>query len=339
MNSFTYLSACTPVPFHEKDSVEWHRERASTLGASEVGIVLGVSTFRGLLGLVLDKRDALAGTPAQWDSEAMHLGRLAEEFILRHAGELLDLPCVHPGVAVRLPDLPLSATPDGLVVDDQGVVVATIEAKLDRARNDWSEVIENGFGHLSGQDSRLAYWWQVQAQLRVTGAAKGYLAVWTVYAFHLIEIAPDLEAFAVIDEAARRTIAWVNAGGGTLPPATAADELATLARTVNPATEGPVEVDGPVAEAIEEYARLGVEIKGLEERQDAAKRVILEAHRTAAKLSTASGFKSSFSDASERVSFDAKAFGEAHPDLVPQFQKVTKVSASCRVTSPKAKKG
>jgi predicted phage-related endonuclease len=338
MSTITYRSNCVPVPAYEKDSVEWHRERSATLGASEVGIVLGVSTFRGLLGLVLDKRDALAGTPAQWDSDAMALGRLAEEFILSHAETMIGAKII-AGSAVRDSEVPVSATPDGLVLDAEGVVVATVEAKLDRGRNDWTEVSDHGFAHLTGPDARLSYWWQVQAQLRVTGAAKGYLAVWTVYAFHLIEIAPDPEAFAVIDEAARRTIAWVNAGPGSLPPATAADELATLARTVNPATEGPVEVDGPVAEAIEEYARLGGEIKVLEERQDAAKRVILEAHRTAAKLATANGFKSSFSDASERVSFDSKAFGEAHPDLVSKFQKVTKVSASCRVTSPKAKKG
>lgn len=333
-----YLSSCVPVPAHVKDSTEWHRERASTLGASEVGVVLGVSTYGGLLGLVLDKRDAAKGKPRVWDSEAMALGRLAEDFVLRHASELLGAEVI-PGVAVRDQFVPVSATPDGLVVDAEGVVVAVVEAKLDRARLDWEDVAANGFAHLEGRDQRLAYWYQVQTQLRVTGAEKGYLAVWTVYQFHLIEIAPDLEAFAVIDEAANRTLAWVNHPDEVLPAASDADDLSTLARTINPVTEGPLEVEGEVAEAIEEYARLSAEVKALEERQDAAKRVILEAHRSASKLATASGYKSSFSDASERVSFDAKAFGEAHPDLVSQFQKVTKVSASCRVTAPKAKKG
>lgn len=335
----TYLSPCFPVPSFPKDSDEWHRERAMTLGASEVGVVLGVSPYGGLLGLVLDKRDAAKGNARRWDSEAMALGRLAEDFILDHAETLLGGRKVIAGEAVRAPDCPVSATPDGLVIDSDGVVVATVEAKLDRARLDWDEVAREGFAHLSGRDARLAYWWQVQTQLRVTGAEKGYLAVWTVYAFHLIEIAPDLEAFAIIDEAAERTFGWVNHPDEALPGATDADDLSTLARTVNPVSDGPHRVEGEVAEAIEEYARLANQIKGLEERQDAAKRVILEAHRAAAKLETESGFKSSFSDASERVSFDAKAFGEAHPDLLPKFQKVTKVSASCRVTAPKAKKG
>lgn len=336
--TYTYLSPCSPVASYPKDSREWHAARAETVGASEVGVVLGVSPYGGLLGLVLDKRDALAGNPRIWDSEAMALGRLAEDFILDHAETLIGQKVI-AGEAVRDPFVPVSATPDGLVIDAAGVVVATVEAKLDRARLDWEEVIANGFAHLDGRDARLAYWWQVQTQLRVTGAEKGYLAVWTVYAFHLIEIAPDLEAFAVIDEAATTAIAWVNHPDQLLPVATDADALSTLARTINPASEGPLEVDGEVAEAIETYSQINAEIKVLEERQDAAKRVILEAHRSASKLATAAGFKSSFSDASERVSFDAKAFGEAHPDLLAQYQKTTKVSASCRVTAPKAKKG
>ena len=338
MQAYTYLASCTPVAPYPKDSNEWHATRAETIGASEVGVVLGVSPYGGLLGLVLDKRDALSGNPRIWDSDAMALGRLAEDFILQHAEGLLGQKVV-AGVAVRDQFVPVSATPDGLVIDDQGVVVAVVEAKLDRARLDWEEVLTNGFAHLDGRDARLAYWWQVQTQLRVTGADKGYLAVWTVYAFHLIPIDPDLEAFAVIDEAASTAFAWVNHPDQLLPVATDADALSTLARTINPASEGPLEVDGEVAEAIETYARINAEIKALEERQDEAKRVILEAHRSASKLATAGGFKSSFSDASERVSFDSKAFGEAHPELLAQFQKTTKVSASCRVTAPKAKKG
>ena len=333
-----YISHCVPVTAAPKDSAEWHAIRAETVGASEIGVVLGVSPYRGLLGLVLDKRAALDRDFQSTDSEAMSLGRKAESFVLELAAEAIGEKIV-PGEAVRLSDIPLSATPDGLIYDSENWCVATVEAKLDRARLDWNEVQENGFAHLSGTDARLAYWWQVQTQLRVTGAFKGYLAVWTVYDFHLIEIAPDLAAFAVIDEAATTAIAWVNHPKKALPAATDADDLSTLARTIYPAKEEPVEVEGEVAEAIETYARLSAEIKVLEERQDEAKRVILEAHRSSSKLATAGGFKSSFSEASERVSLDSKALTEAHPDIAAKFQKVTRVSASCRVTAPRAKKG
>jgi len=336
MSEITYLSGCSPVPTFPKESVEWHLERAQTIGASEVGVVLGCSKFGGLLGLVLDKRDALRGTPRIWDNEAMSTGRLAEDLVLRLASEKLAVEIV-PGVPVRLGDT--SATPDGLIANVNGVVISVVEAKLDRGHNDWKDVIENGFAHLTGKDSRLAYWWQVQTQIYVTGAKVGYLAIWTVYDFFLIQIVPDEGAAGVIVEATASALGWVNAGDQSLPTASDADSLSTLARTINPASEGPVEVEGEVAEAIETYASLNVEIKALEERQDAAKRIILEAHRNAAKLSTVSGYKSSFSDASERASFDSKAFTESHPELAATFQKVVKVSASCRVTAPKAKKG
>ena len=119
-----YLSNCTPVASYPKDSREWHTVRAETVGASEVGVVLGVSPYGGLLGLVLDKRDALAGNPRIWDSEAMALGRLAEDFILTHAGELLGAAVLFPVDPVRDLTHPVSATPDGVILDDAGVVPA-----------------------------------------------------------------------------------------------------------------------------------------------------------------------------------------------------------------------
>jgi predicted phage-related endonuclease len=302
-------------------------------------MTLGVSTYGGLLGLVLDKRDAISGNPRVWDSEAMSLGRLAEDFVLAQASAKLEAYIISPVAPVRDLAHPVSATPDGVILDEAGVCVAVVEAKLDRARLDWDDVDSNGFAHLEGKDARLSYWWQVQTQLFVTGAEKGYLAVWTIYNFYLIEILPDVDAFSVIVEAGTTAIAWVNHPDLLLPAATDADALSTLARTINPATEGPLEVEGEVAQAIETYARINAEIKALEERQDEAKRVILEAHRSASKLATAGGFKSSFSDASERTSFDTKKFEADQPAMATLYQKTTKVSASCRVTAPKAKKG
>lgn len=329
-----YHTLCTPVEFHPKDSPQWHAVRARTLGASEVGAVLGVSTFGGLLGLVLDKRDALAGNPRIWDTPAMAMGRMAESTILGRASEIIG-DDIAPGEAVVLGDV--SATPDGLIFDELDNVVATVEAKLDRSGKDWQEVATYGFGNLRGRDTRLSYWWQVQAQLHVTGAKKGYLAVWTVYDFFLIEILPDPAAHDIIIEAAKTTLAWVNEPNGRLPEATDTDALSTLARTISPAEEGPVEVSNEVAEAIERYARINADIKRLEEEQDDAKRIILAAHNTASKLVTQGGFRSSFTEASERTTFDSKAFSEANPELYAKFVKITKVSASCRVTAPKKK--
>ncbi len=60
-NALTYTSGCTPLPAHRHGSDAWLIERGNTIGASEIGMVIGVSPYGGLLDLVTRKRAALAG--------------------------------------------------------------------------------------------------------------------------------------------------------------------------------------------------------------------------------------------------------------------------------------
>ena len=329
-------------------SKEWLIERGFTVGASEIGKALGVSPYGGLLSLVIDKRKAHMGNPDVVSSEAMQDGQDAEATVLRMAWRRLQnieggvveatpQPEMVPGYPISLGVV--SATPDAVIIDgDTMRAVAVIEAKLDRSRGtDWTDVLENGFGHLSGTDLRLNYWWQVQTQLYTTGVSVGYLAVWTVFDFYLIEIEADAAAAEVIASVGTTVMAWVNDPADRLPAPTDADGLRTIAGTVKPASEGPIEVGGEVAEALAAYVSLGKRIDALEEERDAAKRVILEAHNIGAKIATVDGIKSSFIPASERVSLDTKKLESEHPELVSQYRKVSQVSASCRVTAPRSK--
>lgn len=334
MSAYTYPGICEPVPVYAKDSAEWHRERAKTIGASEISRVLGVSPYGGLIGLILQKRDDADGAGTRSDSEQLATGRDAEDTILRIAARHLNCE-IHPGEALRRDGL--SATPDGLITDAAGNVTATVEAKLDRGRNDWHEVAAAGFAHLTGQDARLAYYYQVQTQLAVTGCSYGYLAVWTVYEFHLIRIEANPLAARIIEEGARIANAWIHDPSGRLPDATEADSVADLARTIRPASEEPVEASPEIAAAIERYAELSAQIKQLETEQEAAKRIILEAHTVSAKLSTAAGYKSAFVESSERRSLDAKALEAAEPETYARYVRVSRVSPTCRITAPRKK--
>ena len=338
MSKFTYPNAIELVPAHQHGSKAWLIERGNTVGASEIGKAIGVSPYGGLLSLVLDKRKAKAGNPEVIESEAMRDGQDAEATILRMAWRRLAYGpefSLEPGEAIKRGVC--SATPDGLIVQE-GAVVAIIEAKLDRSRGtDWHEVAEMGFGHLSGTDIRLSYWWQVQQQLAVTGLKVGYLAVWTVFDFWLIAIEADAEAAAVIETAAASVMAWVLDSAERLPAPTDADSLRTIAGTVRPASEGPIEVGAEVATALAAYVSLGKQIDALEEQRDAAKRIILDAHNLGAKLASPDGIKSSYIAASERVSLDTKALEADHPELVAAYRKVSQVAASCRVTAPRVK--
>lgn len=329
------------LPSFPKDAPEWHAARGETLGASEVARAIGVSPYGGLLGLILSKRDLRAGVAPPAGNEAMAEGRDAEEVVLKIANRKLALPAplVMVPNEVAFADGPASATPDALIYELEGMrVVATVEAKLDRSRGtDWAAVEDGNFTGLAAGDLRLAYWWQVQTQLMVTGCSHGWLAVWTVYAFHLIRIEASAEAAEVIRQVAASVMGWVKDPAGRLPDASETDALEDIARTIRPESEGPLDASPEVAVAMDRYVALGAEIKALEAEQDAAKRVILEAHAAGAKLVAPSGVKSSFAPASERMGIDTKALEAAHPEIAAAFRKVTTVSPSCRVTAPRSK--
>lgn len=337
--SFRYPnSAVRAVPTHDKSSVAWLTERGNTIGASEIGMAIGVSKYGGLLDLIANKRAQRSGAATHSDSPAMADGRDAESAILAMAFRrlsVLDLE-MHAGEAVR--DMVLSATPDAVLVDRTGLVVATVEAKLDRSRTDWSAVEDGDFSRLTAPDLRLAYWWQVQHQLKVTGCSFGYLAVWSVYDLTVIRIEADAEAAAVIEQAAYSADAWIGHPDGAFPEPSIADTLSAVASSIRPATDEALTVDGDIAADIEQYAAAAAAIKTLEEQQDAAKRRILAAHASSAKLQTASGFKSSFVAASVRSGLDTKRLTEELPDIAAKYAKTTEVSASCRITAPRAKK-
>lgn len=340
MSDITFPKTVELVPVHPHGSREWLVERGNTVGASELGKAIGVSPYGGLLSLVVSKRKAQAGAPEVNNTEAMADGQDAEDTILRMAWRRLSEygpeHTLEPGFAIK--QGVASCTPDGLVVNSERRAVALIEAKLDRSRGtNWSEVLEDGFGHLSGQDLRLSYWWQVQMQLHLTGLSVGYLAVWTVYDFHLISIERDERCGAVIEAACESVMAWVKQPAGLLPAPTDADGLRTIASTVKPAVDGLIEVDGEVALAMASYVSLGKQIDALEDERNAAKRIILDAHNKGTKLATMDGIKSAYVAESERVSIDTKALEKDHPELVAKYKKVAVIAASCRVTAPRGK--
>ena len=78
-NALTYSSGAQALPAHKHGTDAWLIERGNTIGASEIGMVIGVSPYGGLLDLVTRKRAALAGNVEQFDSPAMADGRDAEE--------------------------------------------------------------------------------------------------------------------------------------------------------------------------------------------------------------------------------------------------------------------
>ena len=353
--TFTYLNEKTvALPPAHHGSAEWQLGRANHIGASEVGAVLGVSKWGGLLDIVRTKRQLREGIIEENDNDAMAFGRDFEEFIIRAGMRKLGITTMTSPIAWTLSESlacgSVSATPDALILDvtrlsADGIetVIAPFEAKVDRSGADWQQVNEFGFGDLEPGDVRLQYYLQCQAQLYVTGCAKGYLCVATGLGYdriHLLEIHADAETQATIVEACDAAIAWVNDSAGRWPAASDTDSLASLAATIQPKrNDDSLLVAGEVEAAMEEYVDLGRSKKNIEERQEALKKVIVAHHAESAKLHTASGVKSSFSAESSKEAFDAKAFEEAQPSVAAQYRKTVTRSGGATITAPRTKKG
>lgn len=145
----------------------WLEERRQGIGASEVGILFGVSPYGSLLSLYADK----IGSPAEntGDGIARRVGHELEEFVLKLAGEETGFEFRHNTRSIALANTVVRATPDAFVFDrsreNDGCGVA--DAKVVGAHN-VGEWLEGGIP--------LDYELQLQTQMLVCGTTWGILA-------------------------------------------------------------------------------------------------------------------------------------------------------------------
>ena len=194
----------------------WRAERAQYIGASDVPAILGLSPW--------------AGPWTVWAQRVGHIAMTTEPTIPMRVGShmeslILDLAAERTGWDIRPDqrtlahdDLPrLRCHLDGLVVE--GVRMVVVEAKIAhpaKAR-EWRDA-EAGDWH----GSALAYRTQVQAQLEITGAPLGLLAVLCGYDLHLLEVDREPAEGRVIVDAVRGLLAHVDRG--IAPEPTEADD-------------------------------------------------------------------------------------------------------------------
>jgi predicted phage-related endonuclease len=176
----------------------WLEERRQGIGASEVGILFGVSPYGSLLSLYANK----VGSPAAniGDGIARRVGHELEEFVLKLAGEETGFEYKHNTRSIALANSVVRATPDAFVYDEsraeQGHGVA--DAKVVGAHN-VGEWLEGGIP--------LDYELQLQTQMLVCGCTWGILAGLLLgakqgFIWHRIEA--DLKLQAII----QARVAW-----------------------------------------------------------------------------------------------------------------------------------
>lgn len=150
----------TTLPEYPVDSPEWHEARRSSLGASEVAAVLGLSPWQTPLSVYMAKMGVRNDIP----ENLAYFGRALEPVIAQWITDTRpDVGKLRDGFSARCQEWPwLTVSPDRLVEENIPVELKTSSAF---GRDKWAEGVP------------LFYQAQVQAQIAVLDAPYGWLAV------------------------------------------------------------------------------------------------------------------------------------------------------------------
>lgn len=164
-------------------SPEWYERRRSTITASEIAAVLGLSTWQSPFDLWWAKRTG--DDSSQGDTKDTQRGRRYEQLIIQDfTAEHPEFAVVHTGLCVNNERPWQACTPDGLVFEHSGMAehpdgtfmhtmegapVAVVEAKSAARRDEWGEP--------GTDDIPVAYRCQVLWQMDTLGLNVAYVPV------------------------------------------------------------------------------------------------------------------------------------------------------------------
>lgn len=159
------MSGFTILPEFEQDSHEWHEARRSSLGASEVAAVLGLSPWQTPLSVW---RTKVLGETNQINPDAAYWGHAHEATIAQwirdthpEIGEVTSV-----GWSVRSHQHPwLTASPDRLILETNPTIPVELKTDDGFARESWADAVPD--------------YYRIQSivQQGIQGAPFGWLAV------------------------------------------------------------------------------------------------------------------------------------------------------------------
>lgn len=298
----------TILPEFEVDSPEWHEARRSSLGASEVAAVLGLSPWQTPLSVYMAKM----GVRNEIPENLAYFGRALEPVIAQWIVDTRpDVGPLGDGFSARSERWPwLAVSPDRIAYDEnRDFDYIPIELKTSSAfgRDKWSEGVP------------LFYQAQVQAQIAVLDAPYGWLAV-----LHggnepeLYRIERDDE-FITEHLIPKTKQFWEDHVLAQVPPEPTTSEEAV---ELWPGTEGVTVEGGPeLVELWEQYGLMQAEAVEVAERLDAIKLELQKAMRDAVALTHGGQELFTWKPRKGSARFDAAALKQAHPDIHAQYMR------------------
>lgn len=155
--------------WYDHRTIDRHRNPPFVLGASDAGVVCGVSKWKTALELYYEINGA---RPPREESEAMMWGKMLESPILERYSRMYNMTVIRPSHMYISTERPfIAASLDAETEDEDGPI--SIEVKCSTSRNYSPEdcVERDCFGD-GPQDIPNDYMMQIQQQLYVTGYSR-----------------------------------------------------------------------------------------------------------------------------------------------------------------------
>lgn len=280
------------------DTPEWLEERRSSVGASEVPAVLGLSKWSTPLDVYRSKH----GVDREFDPLLSFIGHESEHIIHKWVHEFSGLNVrLEPGFMARSVEHPwLHASFDRMSSDG---IPFQFKTAHHYTGHEWNDGIPT--------DIRI----QVQTEMLVAGESRAAVVVWIGgREFKLFWEYRDDRFIREQLIPTTQSFWYENVRAGVAPdPTTLAEvnEIATEDRVVN--------LSETAFEALERITVLNSDIAAQEAERDQLK-VVLGQYVGSADTLTHEGQKvATWKQQKGRTGFDQKAFREAHPELAAEF--------------------
>jgi putative phage-type endonuclease len=291
----------------------WHAERATGIGGSDIGVLLGLSRWQSPWSLWCEKVGLL---PARGpETQRQRIGRRMEAVIAAEFHDATGLWVAGEQTMLRSTTHPFArSTPDGFVVESEHSSIddalGIFEAKTD-GRFGWDEIPP---AHLA----------QVRWSMGVAGLDRAWLAVmFAGWRFEVFEVDQDPADWEFM--VAKAEWFWDLVQTQTPPPIDSSDATAHAIRD-----RWPSHVDGAIHDASPDLAALLARRKAVNEQM---LRTEKEVKRLTAELAAAIGEAELIAvggtpawsyRSQSRTTLDAKALQAAHPELdLTPFQRTS----------------
>lgn len=304
-------------------TTDWLAWRAAGIGASDIGAILGLSTFASPFSLWAEKSGML---PAQDDTPRLRIGRRMETVLAAEFTDMTGLHVAGEQTWITHRDHPWArATVDGFVVEspdsDVTDALGVIEFKTD-GRFGWPDGIPANY---------LA---QVRWQMACANVDHAWLVVmFAGFRVEVHDVARDIDDETFMLERAAEF--WQHVADGTPPPVDGSDATAHALAAIHP-TETP----GVTLDADPDLVELLARRSAIKARITADEKVVkaLDNELTAligdAETIRIDGTPAWTYRAQTRATVDRAALESAHPDIAAAFTR----TSTYRVLRPATKK-